>query len=80
MPAAAAVVLALAVLAWAYGVYCYVQMVRHRQAGVRALSVIWPAQHLTPLGIEYRRRALLSYGVFVALALVLILLGRPGGP
>ena len=79
MLAAAAVVLALAVLAWAYGVYCYVQMVRHRQPNVSPLSVIWPAQRLTTLGIEYRRRALLTYGVFVALALVLILLASISG-
>jgi predicted metal-binding membrane protein len=75
MLAAAAVVLALTVLAWAYGVYCYVQMVRHRQPGVPALSVIWPAQNLTERGLNYRRRALLSYGAFVVLALVLIVLG-----
>ena len=73
-------VLALAVLAWAYGVYCYVQMVRHRQPGVPALSVIWPETTLTQQGLEYRRRALSSYGVFVILALVLILLTRFSEP
>ena len=72
----AAVVLALAVLAWAYGVYCYVQMVRHRQPNVSAFSVIWPAHNLTPRGLEYRHRALLSHGVFASLAVVLILLAR----
>jgi hypothetical protein len=76
MLAAAAVVLALAVLSWAYGVYCYVQMVRHRQPDVPALSVVWPAQRLTRRGLDYRRRALLSYGVFVVLALLLIVLAR----
>ena len=80
MLAAAAAVLALAVLAWAYGVYCYLQMVRHRQPGVPALSVIWPAHNLTQRGLDYRRHALLSYGVFVVLALLLIVLARFGEP
>ena len=71
--------LALAILAWAYGVYCYVQMVRHRKPGVPALSVLWPAHSLTQRGLDYRHRALLSYGVFVSLALVLILLARVSG-
>ena len=76
MLAAAAAVLALAVVAWAHGVYCYVQMVRNRRAGVSALSLIWPADYLTPRGQHYRRRALLSYGAFAIAALVLILLKR----
>lgn len=67
---------AIAILTWAYGVYCYVQMVRHRQPGVPALSVIWPQQNLTQRGLAYRRRALQSYGVFLILAVVLILLAR----
>ena len=72
----AAVILALAVAAWTYGVYCYVQMVRHRQPGIPALSVVWPAEHLTKRGLDFRRRALLSYGGFTVLALVLVVLGR----
>lgn len=76
MLAAAAAVFALAILAWAYGVYSYVQMVRHRQPGVPALSIIWPEHNLTRRGLAYRRRALQSYGVFLILALFLILLGR----
>jgi len=76
MLAAAAVVLALTVLAWVYGVYCYVQMVRHRQPGVPALAVVWPADRLTPLGLEYRRRALWSYAAFAVFALLLMMLGR----
>jgi hypothetical protein len=80
MLAAAAVVLALTVMVWAYGVYCYVQMVRHRQPGVPALSVIWPAQNLTERGLEFRRRALLCYGVFAVLALLLVVLVRLSGP
>ena len=72
----AAAVLALAVAAWAYGVYCYVQMVRHRQPGIPALSMVWPAEHLTKRGLEFRRRALLSYGGFTVLALLLAVLGR----
>lgn len=74
--ALAAVVMALAMAAWAYGVYCYVQMVRHRRPGVPALSMMWPAEYLTERGREFRRRALWSYAVFGVLALLLILLGR----
>jgi hypothetical protein len=70
-----AVVLALAIAAWVYGVYCYVQMVRHRRPGVPILSMMWPAQFLTERGREFRRRALLSYGVFAILGLLLILWG-----
>jgi hypothetical protein len=76
MGAAAAAVLALIVLAWAYGVYCYVQMVRHRQAGVPALSLVWPAERLTMQGLEFRRRALWSYAAFGMLALLLMILGQ----
>ena len=69
-----AVVLALMVVVWAYGVYCYIQMVRHRRPGIPATSLIWPAQYLTEQGREFRRRALRSYGAFALLALLLILL------
>jgi hypothetical protein len=75
MLAVAALVLALTALAWTYGVYCYVQMVRHRRSGVPALSVLWPAQRLTKQGLEFRRRLLWSYAVFVVLAVVLMILG-----
>jgi hypothetical protein len=67
-------VLALMVVVWAYGIYCYVQMVRHRQPGIRASSLIWPAEYLTHRGREFRRRALRSYAAFALLAVVLILL------
>jgi hypothetical protein len=67
-------VLALMVVVWAYGIYCYVQMVRYRQPGIRASSLIWPAEYLTERGREFRRRALRSYAAFALLALVLILL------
>jgi hypothetical protein len=77
--AAAAVVFALAILVWAYGVYSYVQMVRHRQRGVPPFSVIWPERNLTPRGLAYRRRALQSYALFILLAIVLILLARITG-
>jgi hypothetical protein len=75
MLTAAAVVLALAILAWAYGVYCYVQMVRRRQPGVPALSIVWPAERLTKQGLEFRRRALWSYAAFAVFALLLMALG-----
>jgi hypothetical protein len=73
-------VLALAVAAWGYGVYCYIQMVRHRQPGIPALSVVWPAECLTKRGLEFRRRALWSYAVFAALALFLVVLGNVAAP
>jgi hypothetical protein len=70
-----AVLLAVGVSAWLYGVYCYIQMVRHRKAGVPLLSMMWPAQFLTQRGQEFRRRALLSYGVFAIVGLLLVLWG-----
>jgi hypothetical protein len=70
-----AVILAIAIAAWVYGVYCYVQMIRHRRPGVPVLSMMWPAQFLTERGQEFRRRALLSYGVFAVLGLLLIVWG-----
>jgi hypothetical protein len=74
--ALAAVILALALSAWAYGVYCYVQMVRHRRPGVPAFSVVWPAEYLTARGLGFRRRALWSYAAFVLFALLLVAIGR----
>ena len=71
--AAVAVLLALMVAAWAHGIYCYVQMVRHRRSGVPAFSMLWPAGSLTETGLDYRRRALRSYAAFALLALLLIL-------
>jgi hypothetical protein len=72
--ALASLIMALAVAAWAYGVYCYVQMVRHRRPGVSGLTVIWPRERLTATGAEYRRRALWSYGAVVALLVSVFLL------
>jgi ABC-type branched-subunit amino acid transport system permease subunit len=74
--ALASVILALAVAAWAYGVYCYAQMVRHRRPGVSGFTVIWPRERLTATGAEYRRRALLSYAAVVALLVSVLLLAR----
>jgi hypothetical protein len=67
---------AVAIVLWAYGVYCYVQMVRHRRPGVSAFEFAWPPERLTPLGLEYRRRALRSYAAFAVVALLLMLFGR----
>jgi hypothetical protein len=67
---------AIAIAAWVYGVYCYVQMVRHRRTGVPVLSMRWPAEFLTDRGREFRRRALLSYGVFAVVALLLMFWGK----
>ena len=71
-----ALVLALAVAVWAYGAYCYVQMVRHRQPGVPSLSMVWPTHNLTGRGLEFRRRALWSYLAFGVLAVLLVILGK----
>jgi hypothetical protein len=74
--ASVAVLLALMCAAWGYGLYCYVQMVRHRLPGVPAFSMLWPAQYLDERGREFRRRALLSYAVFGCLAVLLVLLNQ----
>jgi hypothetical protein len=59
---------------WIYGVYCYIQMVRHRVPGAHPFQVAWLPDQLTPLGREFRRRALRSYALFAGLALVLLIL------
>jgi hypothetical protein len=69
-----ALVLALMLLVWAYGIYCYIQMVRHRRPGVSVMSMMWPTEYLTERGREFRRRALRSYLAFALLALLLVLL------
>jgi predicted DNA repair protein MutK len=71
--AVVAVLLALLITAWVYGIFCYVQMVRHRRSGVPAFSMLWPAEFLTEKGLQYRRRALRSYVAFGILALLLVL-------
>ncbi len=72
--AAASLALAFAVVFWAYGVYCYAQMVRHRRPGVSGYQVSWPGDHLTDLGRCYKGRALRSYSavaIFLVVAYVL---------
>jgi hypothetical protein len=59
---------------WLYGVYCYVQMVRHRVPGAHPFQMTWPVDQLTPSGREFRRRALRAYASFAVLALALLLL------
>lgn len=71
-----AVLLALMAASWAHGLYCYVQMVRHRLPGVPAFSMLWPSQYLDERGRAYRRRALRSYLAFGFLALLLILFNQ----
>jgi hypothetical protein len=70
------VLLALMIATWAHGIYCYVQMVRHRRPGIPAMSMFWPAEFLTERGISYRRRALRSYVAFAVLALILVVVNR----
>lgn len=65
---------AAAIVLWLYGVYCYVQMVRHRARGVSPLQIAWPSEHLTERGREFRRRALRTYALFALLGLVLLFL------
>ena len=74
--AVVAALLALMIASWAHGIYCYVQMVRHRRPGIPALSMFWPTEFLTQAGITYRRRALRSYVAFAVLALLLVLVNR----
>jgi hypothetical protein len=69
-----AVVLALMIATWIYGIYCYVQMVRHRRPGIPAASLLWPPEYLSQRGREFRRRALCSYALFAGLALFLVAL------
>jgi hypothetical protein len=75
---------ASAIALWIYGVYCYVQMVRHRIRGAPPFQVAWLPEQLTDRGREFRRRALRAYAWFAVLALVLLLLtgllsiGSPG--
>jgi hypothetical protein len=59
---------------WVYGVYCYVQMVRHRTPGAHPFQMAWPSDQLTPAGREFRRRALRAYASFALLALALLFL------
>ena len=66
---------AVAIVLWLYGVYCYIQMVRHRRPGVSPFELAWPPDRLTPLGSEYRRRAIRSYAAFGILAVVLMVAG-----
>ena len=66
---------AVATALWVHGVYCYVQMVRHRRPGVSPLEIAWSPDRLTPLGLEYRRRALRSYAAFGILAVLLMVVG-----
>jgi multisubunit Na+/H+ antiporter MnhB subunit len=65
---------AAAVVLWIYGVYCYVQMARHRTPGVNPFQIAWLPEQLTPEGREFRRRALRAYAWFAVLALGLLLL------
>ena len=66
---------AVAIALWVHGVYCYVQMVRHRRPGVSPLEVAWSSDRLTPVGLAYRQRALRSYAAFGILALLLMVAG-----
>jgi multisubunit Na+/H+ antiporter MnhB subunit len=66
------VVLALMIATWIYGIYCYVQMVRHRRPGIPASSLLWPPEFLSERGRAFRRRALGSYALFAGLALLLV--------
>ena len=64
---------AAAVVLWAYGVYCYIQMVRHRVPGTHPLQLAWSPAELTPRGLDYRRRALRAYLWFAVVAVLLLL-------
>ncbi len=74
--AAASVALAFAVVLWAYGAYCYIQMVRHRRPGVSGYTVFWPGDRLTERGRTYKGRALRIYGLVAVLLVVVYVLTR----
>jgi hypothetical protein len=65
---------AIAIALWLYGVYCYVQMVRHRVRGTSPFHIAWPPDQLTERGREFRRRALRTYAWFGLVGLVLFIL------
>jgi hypothetical protein len=69
-----AIACAIAIALWGYGVYCYVQMVRHRVRGASPFQMAWPPDQLTQQGREFRRRALRAYAWFAVLALLLLIL------
>ena len=69
-----AIACALGIALWGYGVYCYVQMVRHRVSGTSPFQISWPAEHLTERGRDFRRRALRTYAWFAMVAIVLLVL------
>ena len=71
-----AIACAIAIALWIYGVYCYVQMVRHRVRGTNPFQMAWPLDQLTPRGRDFRRRALRAYAWFAVLAILLLLLTR----
>jgi hypothetical protein len=71
---------AIAIALWLYGVYCYVQMVRHRVSGTSPFQMSWPTDHLTERGREFRRRALRTYAWFGLVALMLFILTTILGP
>jgi hypothetical protein len=64
---------AIAIVLWAYGVYCYVQMVRNRTPGAHPLQLVWSSDHLTQRGREFRHRALRTYLWFTVVAVLLLL-------
>jgi len=65
---------AIAIGLWLYGIYCYVQMVRHRVPGRGSFQIAWPPDQLTERGREFRRRALRTYAWFGLVGLVLFIL------
>lgn len=71
---------AAAIALWIYGVYCYVQMVRHRIPGTNPFQLAWLPDQLTVRGREFRRRALRTYLWFALVAVVLFLLTTILGP
>jgi hypothetical protein len=71
-----AIACAISIALWGYGVYCYVQMVRHRVRGANPFQMAWPPDQLTPRAREFRRRALRAYAWFAVLAIALLILTR----
>lgn len=69
-----ALAFAIAIVLWGYGVYCYVQMVRHRVIGASPFRIAWPPEQLTERGRAFRRRALRAYVWLAVLGLLLLIL------
>ena len=47
--------------AWIYGIYCWVQALRHRRPGLPYYGIVPTADQVLPAGLPYVRRWLLAW-------------------